>query len=149
LFTIYDYPSHFFFAFIAASHDSPRSVAFRITAATPELFAGIDAFFRHTFYHGFAAKGTCGRISLHTLLPAIGQTLSGETFSKSAFHSECIQLIRYLAAYHENQPITKHQQTIGNNERIVALEPRIELMLLGENVNAALMLHIVLIERAV
>ena len=139
----------YFYLSITTSLNLSCSVAFGIAAATPELLAGVDALFRHAFYHGFSADGTGGGIGLHTLFLTIGQTLSSETFHKSSFHPECIQLVLNLATNHQYQTVTKHQQTIGYYERIIAVKPLVELMFLGKDMDTALMLHIIFIVRFV
>ena len=123
----------------------PCPIALWVSTAAPEFLAGVDAFLCHTFNHGLATKRTGGRIGLNALFLAIGQTLGSKPLRKTSLYPECIQLALYLAANHEDESITKHQYTVSYHQRIVALQSLVKLVLLVENVNAALVQHIVLV----
>ncbi len=122
-----------------------RPIAFWIIAAAPEFLAGIDALLGNALNHGFAAQGTNGRIRLDALLLAIGQSLCCQPLCETSFHPEYVKLAFYLTAQHQYQTVTKHQQTIGYYERIIAVKPLVELMFLGKDMNTALVQYIIYI----
>ena len=87
----------------------PCPIALGISAAAPELPAGVDALLRHTLNHGLAADRTSGGVGLAALLGTDSQALSREAFGEATLILELIQQMFYLAAKHLNQPVAKYQ----------------------------------------
>lgn len=131
------------------SDDIQGSIAFRISAATPKLPAGVDAFLGNTFDHGFPTAGTLWGVVLNVLLCSVIQSLSCETLCKTTFFLECFQQVLYLTTQHLCQSVAEHQHTVGSNEGIAIVEPWIKLVFLSKDVDTALMQYIVLIGRTV
>ena len=84
-------------------------------------------------------------IGLNALLCTIGKTLCCQSLSESPFYPKHFQLSFNLATQHHDKAITKHKQAVRNGERIFALNPLVKLMLLGKNMNTALILHVIII----
>lgn len=134
---------------VIASCDFQSAGAFWIAAAAPELFAGVDSLFCHALDHGLATTGTGGGVVLEVLLRAVCQTVGCESLCEATFLSEGVQLAFYLSSEHESETIAKHEQAVGCQKRVTAVQPEVKLMFLCENVNAAQVQHIVLVVRPV
>ena len=43
----------------------------------------------------------------------------------------------YLAVEHHNEPVAKNNQSVGNNQRVAAVDPIVKFVFLGQNMDAA------------
>ena len=77
------------------------------------------------------------------------KALSSQCLSKATFLSKGRQLIVYLLMEHHDQAVAEHKHAVSHDDGIVREQPRIELMFLLKDMNAALMKHIILIYRFV
>ena len=74
---------------------------------------------------------------MDALLFTVGKAFCRQSLSEASFYLEHLQLAFYLATNHHDKSVAKHQQAIGNDKRIFALEPLVKFMLLGKDVNTA------------
>ena len=103
----------------------------------------MDALLGYALEHGLAAEGTGGGVGGRAALRAGSQTLGGEALGEAAILAERREQVLDLAAQHLHQPVGEHQQAVGRHEGVVRAEPRVELMLLLQDVPAALVEHVV------
>lgn len=82
---------------------------------------------------------------MNALLGAIGKALCCQSLGKSPFYPKHFQLPLYLTPQHHDKAITKHKQTVGNNQGVIAIKPLVKLMLLSKNMNTAPVLHVIII----
>ena len=93
------------FLYILQLFHSSRAVALGIGGAAPELLAGVDAFARHSFYHGFAALRTLWGGVLSALVCSVCQTLLRQCLGEAAFLTECCEQMLYLFVEHKGEAI--------------------------------------------
>ena len=82
---------------------------------------------------------------MKALLCAMGESFCGECFGESSFFPECGKLVLDLSAEHHDESVAENEDAVSHNHGIIGLEPCIEVVLLIEDMDAALVLHIVLI----
>ena len=133
----------------AESGDFPCPVAGGIGAAAPELLSAVHAFFGHAPNHRFAAEGAGGGIGLAAALSTVCQSFCRQSLRESALLLEFAEEMLYLSAQHLCQAVAEDEDAVGCREGIVGDEPLVELMLLRQDVYAALVLHVVAVGRAV
>ena len=82
---------------------------------------------------------------MDALLFTVGEAFCRQPLSEATFNLEYLQLAFYLATNHHDKSVTKHQEAVGDDKRLFALEPLVKLMLLGKDVDTAFVQHIIFI----
>lgn len=123
----------------------PRSVALRVSAATPKRFAGVSAFLGDTLEHGLAAFWAERCVCLYAFLPPMVEALGGESFSKAAFLRKGPQVSFELFVEHRNEALAKVKEAPCGSNGVVGIEPGVEFVLLCEDMQGTLIRNIVCI----
>ena len=123
----------------------PCPVAVRIGAAGPEGFAGVDAFLRHPLEHRLAAFGAERCVLGEALFRAELEPLVAERFGETALLRERLQAGFELLIEHQDEPVAEDEDTTCYGQRIVAFQPLVELLFLREDMEAALVEHVVVV----
>ena len=129
--------------YIEDSFYLPCSVAFRISATTPERFAGVSAFLGDALDHRLAAFGAYRRVFLYAFLFPMLQTLGSESFREATFNGKGSQVGFELFVEHRNEALAEVKKASCDSNGVIGVEPSVEFVLLSKDVHGTLVSDVV------